>query len=318
MRILVTGGNGFVGRALVRALVPAHDVTVLDNLRSGDVRFAEKELAEFELRRVDIRSHEQVSSAVAEFVPDVIVHLAAIHYIPECQSDPSLAAATNILGTVNLLEICPPDTRFVFASSASVYRKSEAALNEDNSPLGPNDVYGTTKLHGEDYLRYFAEWRGFPAVAVRLFNVVGPGETSPHILPEIVAQLKAGRRTLRLGNIAPKRDFIHVADAAAGFMATATSGVIEPGVTETVNLGRGEAHSVGDLIELLAEVANEEISVEVDPGRFRRADNPLLLADIKKIKDLFGWTPQLDLKRAATDLWDDPDLPPGLVEKYQK
>ena len=317
MRILVTGGNGFVGRSLVRSLLDEHDVAVVDNLRYGGVRFSETEESRISLIQTDIRDPDETRLAIESHHPDAIIHLAAIHYIPECQDDPSLAVATNVLGTVNLLEACPAGTRFVLASSAAVYQNSDRALVEDTSPLGPNDIYGRTKLQAEEYLSYFAAWRDFPAVAVRLFNVVGPGETNRHVLPEIVAQMKAGHRSLRLGNITPRRDFIHVADAAAGFAAAAIDGDVEAGTTTAVNLGRGEAHSVQDLLDLLAVVIGEEITVATDPARFRRADNPLLLADITRIGEVFGWRPARDLREAVEDLWADPDLPPGLVEQYR-
>ena len=122
---------------------------------------------------------------------------------------------TNVHGTVNLLCAAPPGTRFVFASSGAVYKPDDKPHVEDDATLGPSDVYGYTKLHGEHYVKYFAAQRVSRAVVVRLFNVVGPGETNPHLLPEIIAQLKAGRTTLRLGNMSPKRDYIHVRDAAS-------------------------------------------------------------------------------------------------------
>jgi UDP-glucose 4-epimerase len=316
VRVLVTGGNGFVGRQLVRSMLGRHDVTVVDSVRYGAVRFRDDELKQFSFRNVDIRDSDAVHTTFAEAKPEVVVHLAAIHYIPECQANPGLAVETNVVGTVNLLNVCPQDTRFVFASSAAVYENSDRALHEVASPLGPNDIYGATKLQGEHYLEYFSKWRRFPAVAVRLFNVVGPGETNPHVLPEIVAQLRTGRRTLSLGNVTPKRDFIHVNDAAAGFAAIATEGSVEPGTVKVVNLGRGQSFSVRQVIDLLADVIGEEITVAVDPQRFRRADNPLLLADISRIASEFGWAPKLDLRRAAEDLWIDPELPPSLVDRY--
>ena len=86
----------------------------------------------------------------------------------------------------------PKSCRFVFASSGAVYEPEEEPHTEFGSPLAPSDVYGYSKYHGEQYVRYFASAKGFPAVIVRLFNVVGPGETNPHVLPEIVAQTEVG------------------------------------------------------------------------------------------------------------------------------
>ena len=220
-RILVTGGNGFVGREVVRLLYDEHAVCVADNLRSGPLRFNAGELSKFRFEPVDIVDAPLVSRIVADFAPDTIIHLAAIHYIPECEQDPLLAAEINIEGTLNLLLAAPCGARFVFASSGAVYHPDTKPHIEAKAILGPSDIYGYTKLHGEHYVSYLASQRNFSAVVVRLFNVVGPGETNPHLLPEIVAQLKAGRKILRLGNLWPKRDYIHVRDAARGFVAVA-------------------------------------------------------------------------------------------------
>jgi len=318
VRILVTGGNGFVGRTLVRALTREHTVHVLDNLRFGTLRFRDTELMSFTLHRADIRDRVSVAGIIGEIRPEVIIHAAAIHFIPECEGSPDLAVDTNVHGTATLLSTCPTGCRFVFASSASVYRPSTQALVEATSPIGPVDVYGLTKAHAEEYVRHFAAQLAFPAVVVRLFNVAGPGETNPHVLPEIIAQLKAGRTTLRLGSITPKRDFIHVADAAAGFAAAAINGQVRPGETVTVNLGTGNAHSIRDVLTLLSDIAARPITVEQDESRVRTVDNPLLTCDNLKIQQLFGWRPTYDLAATLRDTWREPDLPEYLTRRYRQ
>ena len=316
-KIIITGGNGFVGREVARLLYDDHDVCILDNLRSGSVRFRRDELQKLRFESVDITSTSAVAQLMADFAPDSIIHLAAIHYIPECEDDPVLAVRTNIDGTVNLLLAAPQGCRFVFASSGAVYKPDDKPHHEVEAVIGPSDVYGFTKLHGENYVKYFASQRNLSAVVVRLFNVIGPGETNPHLLPEIIAQLKAGRKVLQLGNMWPKRDYIHVRDAARGFVAVALKDDIGTANTLTVNLGTSQSFSVAEICAKLQRVAPIEFSLNQEQSRLRKVDRPHLAADINEIHARFGWSPQATVDDALADLWREPDLSPALMGKYQ-
>jgi UDP-glucose 4-epimerase len=316
-RILVTGGNGFVGREVTKQLYKDHNVCVLDNLRTGPLRFAPGEAKNFTLAEIDIADGGNVSRLMSDFKPDIIIHLAAIHYIPECEDDPALAVRTNIEGSINLLRYSPRKSRFVFTSSGAVYYPDDKPHNETTARLGPSDVYGLSKLHGEQYATYFTSQRELSTIIVRLFNVVGPGETNPHVLPEIIAQLKAGRKTLRLGNMWPKRDYIHVRDAARGFVAVALGSEVDAGTVLTVNLGTSQSFSVEEIIAKLKRVAPVNFSLELDPSRQRKIDRPHLAADIDAIRCRFGWSPEATIDEALADLWREPDLGPILTAKYQ-
>jgi UDP-glucose 4-epimerase len=316
VRILITGGNGYVGRGLTRSLLDCGELLVIDNLRFGSVRFREDDLRRFHLSNIDIADAEGVRRVITEFDPEVIVHLAAIHYIPECNSDPVGATRANVSGTVNVLAACPDGCRFVFASSGAVYKPSLEPHRESSSAIEPDDIYGTTKLHGEHYVTYFSTQRGFPAVIVRLFNVVGPGETNPHVLPEIVAQLKAGRNTISLGQTENRRDFIHIDDAVSGFrtVALAKNGINSG--PDIINLASGVSYSVDDMLRFLEEVRGASTRVERSSDRVRPSDRPVMRADIGQIRRLYGWQPEKTLRQAIADLWADPDLPPALMAKY--
>ncbi len=315
-RIIVTGGNGYVGRELVRLLAPDNDVCVVDNLASAPNRFAAGERGGFRFAEVDITDAVGVARVFAEVRPDVVVHLAAVHYIPQCERDPVGALRTNLVGTMTVLAHMPEGSRIVFASSGAVY-KPDAAPHSEASQQQPSDIYGLTKLHGEHYVANVAAARGLGAVLVRLFNVVGPGETNPHLLPEIVAQLKAGRRTVRLGNLWPKRDYIHVRDAARGFAAVALADGIAPGDVLTVNLGTSRSSSVSEVVDMLREASQVRFEVEADEDRARKVDRPFLAADTARIRERFGWAPQYTVGDAIADLWRDPELTSALSERYR-
>ena len=311
MRVLITGGNGYVGRTLTRLLSADHEVGVLDNLRYGQMRLTPDDLSRIRFYGEDLRDANDVADVVDDFKPEAIVHLAAIHFIPECEKDPENAIATNVTGTLNLLRAAKKGTRFILASTAAVYAPEDRPHHEEHSAIGPMDVYGYTKLHAEHYVTHWTKQAGLRSVIVRLFNVIGPGETNPHILPAIMAQALRGDR-LRLGNCHPKRDYIDVDDVAAGFRAVLLGNPADTDV-DVVNLGTGCAYSVYDIVERLALVAGRAFSVETDPTRVRPSDRPFLAADISRIRRRYGWTPTRHLKDSLQSLWSNPDIPHDLL-----
>ena len=301
--VLVTGGIGYVGRSLVAHLLASNNVSVhvLDNLACGEHRLAHMETAAFTLHRADIRDRDAVERVMRAVDPGIIFHLAAVHYIPACEAAPGDAIGINVAGTVNLLEAAPRGARFVFASTAAVYAPSEAAHVETEKP-GPVDIYGFTKLHGEHFVRYYAGQGKIAARIVRLFNVVGPGETNPHLVPAIIRQLGEGATRIHLGNLFPRRDYIDVADAAAGF-ARLGDAAGEPGSVVLSNLGTGVTHSVGDVVETIARAAGVPLEIVQDPARMRSVDRPVLEASTAVLRALTAWVPQTSLERSMQSAW---------------
>lgn len=302
--VLVTGGNGYVGRELVRQLIAQRDceVHVLDNIASGEHRLAQMDQQAFVLHRQDIRDTDAVSELLNRIRPSIIYHLAAVHFIPACEAEPGNAVAINVAGTVNLLNATPAGTKFVFASSAAVYRPLPDAHLERDEELGPVDVYGYTKLHGEHFVRHYHNQNKVRGVIVRLFNVVGPGETNPHLVPAIISQLASGNHQLALGNLFPHRDYIDVSDVAAGFRALAKRDAFEGGPLIS-NLGTGNTHSVGDVVATIGTAAGVTIDIQQDPLRMRAVDRPMLKASTQKLKQITGWTPSISLAESMHRAW---------------
>lgn len=300
MKILITGGAGFIGSAVVPALLKEnHDVYVLDNLSFGNREFIDIPDSRFFL--ADIRNAEDVDGIIPELDPDMVVHLAAIHFIPYCNQHPFEAADTNIRGTMNVLNACRRTAslkKLFFASTAAVYPISDVPVSETHV-LHPLDIYGLSKLTGESLCKEFHLDTGIDTVVCRFFNAFGPNETNPHLIPEIEKQLKEGLRTIRLGNLTPKRDFIHTFD-----MASAVTRLLNlDGVGfDIFNLGRGIEYSVVEIVEAFSRQLKEEIRIEVDPARVRKVERQHLLADVSKLKENAGWEPVWGIDEGIRDL----------------
>jgi UDP-glucose 4-epimerase len=294
---LVTGGLGFIGNELVRQLAREGEVAILDNRNRVAPRI--EDMAAIPVHGVDITDHEAVGGIIQKLKPRVVFHLAAIHYIPECNASPERTLRVNVEATMGLLNACTAAgvEHFLLASTGAVYADSLENLSE-SSPLGPVDIYGWSKSFAEDLCRWHAQQTGLRITMCRLFNNYGPRETNRHIIPEILHQLSSGNR-LSLGNISPRRDYIHTSDCAHAFRLLAK---IPPTQTRVVNIASGQHASVRDLVGLLGEILGRKLEVVTDPSRFRKADKEVQVADIALLKTLTGWQPEVDFRAGLTDL----------------
>lgn len=295
-KVLVTGGAGFVGSSLVRRLLESnYEVVVLDNLARGSIENLPSSDG-LTFVEGDIRSDADVAQAMSQS-PDSVVHLAAQHFIPYCNEHPGDTIHVNVYGTQVVLNAARRSgkvSKFVFASTAAVYSPGEQAHKEDET-RGPIDIYGVSKKIGEDLVNFFGTESGITTFNARLFNVVGPRETNPHLLPDIIDQLPLDG-SLQLGNLVPKRDYIHADDVADGLIALLESGD-EGG---DFNIGTGETYSAGDLVATIAEILGTTIEIDSVPERQRAGDRPNLRADAARLGGL-GWKCRFDLREALTD-----------------
>ena len=300
MKILITGGAGFIGSAIVPKLQSEnHEVFVYDNLSFGNRDFIALEDSHFFLG--DIRDAVAIEQVFQKVNPDIIVHLAAIHFIPYCNEHPFESSDINIRGTMNVLEAAQKIQnlkKIIFASTAAVYPISDKAVSETDE-VRPLDIYGLSKLAGEQLMQKFHLQTGIDTICCRFFNAFGPNETNPHLIPEIENQVREGKRTIALGNLLPKRDFIHTHD-----MANAVNALInlESKGFDIFNLGRGIEYAVTEVVEEFEKILNQKIVIEVDPARVRKVERMHLLADVSKLKNKTGWEPLWSLNQGINDL----------------
>jgi UDP-glucose 4-epimerase len=289
-RALVTGCAGFVGPVVAKLLLDrGYEVTGLDNFSRGSaLAIGGVVAAGLRLVEGDVRSPRDLASAFAG-APDVVIHLAARHFIPECEADPAGTYDINVVGTERVWQtaVAHGVRRFVFASTGDVYKPSAAPHTEEDA-TEPFNVYGLSKRTSEQSLLLGSRAAGTPQlVLVRLFNVYGPGDRNEHLVPVILGQVAAGARQLRLGNLWPVRDYIYVDDAAEAFVRLATG----PVESALVNVGTGGGWSVEELIGHIGEAMNVPLDVVSVPELRRALERDSLRPDISRLFALTGWRP---------------------------
>jgi UDP-glucose 4-epimerase len=301
-RALVTGGAGFIGHHLCAALARQNAmVYALDDLSTGRRELLAGLPDSVEFVQLDVREHDELARLLHCIEPDVVFHLAGLHFIPHCNRDPLATLQINTVGTASLVEAIrarPSVRRLVFSSSAAVYAPDSIVCRETDPPA-PDDVYGETKLFAENIIARFARETGTSAIVLRLFNVYGPGETNAHVIPEILDQACRGD-TIALGNLSPRRDYIFIDDVVEALLRAGSAASLEHAV---LNIGTGHDHSVADVVATLAYLIGRPLRAESHPSRTRRTDRPRLRADTSFARAMIGWTAKFDLARGLQRTW---------------
>lgn len=314
MKLLVTGGAGYIGSVVAAKLVAAgHQVTVLDDLSTGhaDALPAEAAFLHGTLR-------DDAKAALGDGT-DAVLHFAAKSLVGESVRHPQMYWSANLGGTLALLELMrEAGTRnIVFSSTAAVYGEPEQAPVTETSPALPTSPYGASKLAVDTALAEYASLHGFGAVSLRYFNVAGAfrpagggwlGERhnpETHLIPNVLAQ--GGEKLfVRINGIdypTPDgtcvRDYIHVSDLADAHLLAL--GACEPGRHRVYNLGNGAGFSVREVIDVCREVTGAEIATEVGPRR--PGDPAVLVASSDLIRAELGWRATSDLRAMVADAW---------------
>lgn len=296
MRLLVTGGAGYIGGAFVRgALEAGHQVVVLDNLSTG-YRDAVPAAARFV--EGDIRQRELVEGLLADC--DAVAHFAALSIVADSIADPVHYYRENLGGFLALLEAvaASPARRLLFSSSAAVYGEGEGRPFTEDDPLRPVNPYGGTKLAIEQTLEHAAPALGLDYVCLRYFNAAGAlgdhGERhdpETHLIPLALMAARDGGTLRIFGGDYPTpdgsclRDYIHIADLTRAHLAALEA--MGGGLRTALNLGTGRGVSVWEVADCVRKVTGKALKV-VESGR-REGDPAVLVAAAGKAWDLLGW-----------------------------
>jgi UDP-glucose 4-epimerase len=282
MKVLVTGGNGFIGRHLYERLKQEPAIT---------------EVTAPSRRAMDITNPCSVRNAMECFQPDVVFHLAANSLVKENDLAPFQVTATNVLGTHHLLQSCRPGTRFVFASSATVYGDAcQFKWVREGEHLYPTSAYGATKVSGEALVRAFESQGRVNAVICRLVANVGDGATHG-LLKAIVDKLNAPQEHIELlgDNPGSIKHYIHVSDTVEALVEFGLNGMI----TGAINIAPDDIMSVKDVADVVMEVmGRQKPIVWLGKTSTWAGDNKIVRVDNHAAKCL-GWTPRYSSRQAV-------------------
>ncbi|MFQ5889829.1 MAG: NAD-dependent epimerase/dehydratase family protein [Gemmatimonadota bacterium] len=303
---LVTGAAGFIGSAVTRLLSDAgRRAVALDNLECGSTRNLPASWPESDFLECDVLETGRLAELMRARRVESVVHLAALSFIPECDADPGRVIRVNVEGTESVLEAAVQNSvrNVFFASSAAVYAPSPIPHDEED-PVGPDDIYGHTKLFGEQLVALWSRRTGGRAVIGRFSNVFGPRETIPHVISHILSSMRSSD-SIRLGNLAPVRDYVFVDDVARAVLASLDA--VGSGVS-VFNVSSGEGASVVDLLRILSELTGRSLEPVVESARVRNVDRPRLILSNAKLKAEAAWRPQLSLPEGLRRLLADEEL----------
>ncbi len=288
---LVTGGGGFIGSHLVRALVQRGiQVRVLDNTSSGSRERIADILHAVEWVDGDIRDTDTLRKVCQD--AEVILHQAAVASVPRSIAEPNMTHATNITGTLNVL-LAARDAgvrRVVFASSSAVYGNLPATPKTEMMPVQPLSPYGVQKLAAESYCRIWHTIYGLETVALRYFNVFGPAQDPQSeyaaVIPRFISAVVEGRTPIVYGDGEQSRDFIYISNVVDMNLLAAT---VPDAAGQVINVGTGEKITLNQLLAELGRISKQPLHPHYEAAR--SGDVRESLADISLMRTVLGYTP---------------------------
>jgi UDP-glucose 4-epimerase len=303
MRILITGGAGFIGSAVADAYVAVgHDVAVVDDLSAGDPRHVDPRVR---LYRIDVAAGG-VDAVVEAERPDVVNHHAAHVSVRRSVEDPQRDATVNVLGAINVLEAARRHgtRRVIFASTGgAIYGEQDGPPADENHPCRPRSPYAVAKLAVECYLDYYRATYGFDAIVLRYANVYGPRQ-NPHgeagVIAAIMERLRAGGTPTIFGDGEQVRDYVYVGDVVRANLASLHADVPRD-ETAIVNIGTGAGTSVNRLWTLIAASTGAVVTPAYAPPRAGDVRRSVL--DASRAKRTLAWEPEVDLALGIERTW---------------
>lgn len=309
-KILVTGADGFIGSHLTEELVrrgcDVRAFVLYNSFNSwGWLDHSPVEIKKnLDVFSGDIRDPHGVRTAMQGC--DVVLHLAALIAIPYSYHSPDTYVDTNVKGTLNIVQAARElgISKVVHTSTSEVYGTARFVPITEEHPLQGQSPYSASKIGADQIAMSFYASFGTPVSVIRPFNTYGPRQSARAVIPTIITQIANGAHRIKLGSLHPTRDFNHVSDTVAGFIAVAES---ERSTGEVINIGSNYEITIGETVAMIAGVMGAEVEIETDDLRLRpdKSEVERLWADNRKAFELSGWQPNYagreGLKRGLTE-----------------
>jgi len=298
-KILVTGGDGFIGSEVVRQITNSGgNVIVYDNFSSGKRKYL-KNIPNIEIIKGDIKNKTLLEKSMKKC--EYVINLAALPFIPDSYNFPQQFFDVNTIGTLNVILAAMKNRKiknFVHISTSEVYGTAKKTPMNEEHPTLPHSTYAVSKLAGDRAVFTIHKEHDFPAVIIRPFNSFGPRITQPYIIPEIILQFKNGDEKISLGNVNSSRDFTFVTDIANGIIKALFS---EKAIGETINLGSGKSYKIKEIVKLVGTIMNKKIKIKLDKERIRPFDVNKLECDNSKARKLLDWKINTSFEEGLTE-----------------
>ena len=298
-KVLVTGADGFIGSHLTEMLVSkGYYVKALSQYNSfNNWGWLENVSCknDIEILSGDIRD-PHYCKAISRDV-EIIFHLAALIAIPFSYLAPDSYVETNIKGTLNICQAAKENeiSRLIHTSTSEVYGTAQYVPIDEKHPLQPQSPYSATKIAADSMVMSFYNSFNLPVSIARPFNTYGPRQSARAIIPTIITQIALGKKEIKLGDLSPTRDFNYVEDCCRGFIMLAES---DKTIGETINIGSNSEISIADTLKLIKELMSSNVTFISDEQRKRPEKSEVfrLWCDNKKIKELVGYKPQINIQ----------------------